>query len=107
MCNVSRDSSVGIADSLRAGRSGDGVPLPVAERFRSAAARLLALRVRILSGVWMFVLCVLCSKDKMQELGQSGQRSTAKVERFSAPSQTGRGVHPASYAVGSGSFSRR
>jgi hypothetical protein len=30
----------------------------------------------------MFVLCVLCSKDKMQELGQ---RSTAKVERKKNP----------------------
>jgi uncharacterized membrane protein len=45
----------------------------------------------------MFVLCVLYSKDKRQKPGQSGQRSTDKVQRereipvearFSAPVQT-------------------
>ena len=39
--------------------------MPVAER--STADRLLGLRVRILPGACMFVLCVLYSKDKRQK----------------------------------------
>jgi hypothetical protein len=47
----------------------------------SAAARLLGLRVRIPPRVWMFVLCVLYSKGQKAKPGQSGQRSTDKVQR--------------------------
>jgi hypothetical protein len=45
-----------------------------------AADRLLGLRVRIPPGAWMFVLCLLYSKDKRQKPGQSGQSSKDKVQ---------------------------
>ena len=56
--------------------------IPVAERSKARVYgdRLLGLRVRIPPATWMFVLCVLHSKDKRQKLGQSGQRSTDKVK---------------------------
>ena len=45
-----------------------------------AAAPLLGLRVRIPPGAWMFVLCVLYTKGQNAKPGQSGQRSTDKVQ---------------------------
>ena len=46
--------------------------IPVAERSKArvAADRLLGLRVRIPPAAWMFVLCVLYSKDKKAKPGQ-------------------------------------
>jgi hypothetical protein len=46
---------------------------PSGLRRRSAADRLLRLRVRIPPWVWMFVLCVLNSKDKRQSQDQAVQ----------------------------------
>ena len=43
----------------------------------AAGTRMLGLRTRIPPGPWMFVLY---SKDERQKPGQSGQRSTGKVE---------------------------
>ena len=69
----------------------------------------------------MLVLCVLYSTKKRQTAGQSGhrnkyRRSTNTVHRiqrkipvgvrFSAPVQTGTVAHPASFKMGTGSFSR-
>ena len=48
---------------------------PSGLRRGSAADRLLGLRVRIPPGAWMFVLCVLYTKDRRQNAGQSGQRN--------------------------------
>ena len=59
-----RNSSVGIATGY--GLDGPGIESqwPSCLRRGSAADRLLGLRVRIPPGAWMFVLCVLYSKDK-------------------------------------------
>ena len=59
------------------------------------AYHLQGLRVWIPPGVWMFVLGVLYSKDKLQKPGQSGQRSKDKVQREnkkSSPSLPPRGA---------------
>jgi hypothetical protein len=62
--------------------------------------------------------CLCCTvRTKGQKPGQSGQRSSDKVQtenktkswwgaRFSAPVQTDPGAHPASYTMGTGSLSR-
>jgi hypothetical protein len=52
---------------------------PSGLRRGSAANRLLGLRVRIPSGTWMLVLCVV-SKDKRQNAGQSRQTSSDEVQ---------------------------
>ena len=64
---VDRDGSVG--KMTRYGLDGPGIEScrprwPRGLGHRSVAARLLELRVRILPGAWMFVFCVLHSKDE-------------------------------------------
>ena len=75
---VDRDNSVGTATRYRL--DGPGIEYcpskwPSGLRRGSAAYRLLGLRVRILPEAWMFVLCVLHSKDKRQNAGQSRRRN--------------------------------
>jgi hypothetical protein len=58
-----------------------GLNPPSGLRRGSTADRLLGSRVRIPPGAWLFVLCVLYSKGQKAKPGQSGQRSTDKVQR--------------------------
>ena len=92
LIKVGWDSSVGI--TTRYGLDGPGIESrraqwPSGLRRGSAADRLLGLLVRIPSGVWMFVLCVLYSKEQKTRPGQSDQRSTDKVQRTNKKSRWG------------------
>ena len=105
------------SDSLLTGRSGDWIrrpQWPSCPRPGSAAACLLALRVRMPPGTWAFVLCWLYSKDKGRK---TGQRGTDKVQwekkkkipvgaRSFAPIQPGSGTHPTSQTMGISFLSR-
>ena len=96
---------------------------PCGLRRLSAAGHLLGLRVRIPSGAWMFALCVVKTKGKMQDNqdkrhknGWSAEYRRIQKENpgwwrgggatFSTPVQTGPGAHLASYTIGIGSLSR-
>ena len=54
---------------------------PSGLRRLSTADRLLGLRVRIPPEAWVLVLCVSYSKGQQAKPGQSGQRSTDKVQK--------------------------
>ena len=72
-------------DSLRAGRSGDRMPIPVAERSKArVCGRSLAgvAGSNPAGGMDVCVVCVLQSKRQKAKPGQSGQRSnTDKVKK--------------------------
>jgi hypothetical protein len=59
-------------------------------RRRSAAARLRGLRIRIPTGAWMFVFCMLQLGQKAKP-GQSGQSSTKYKDRTQKKSHRGYG----------------
>ena len=88
---VSQDSSVGIATCYRLDGPGVESQWPSGLRRGSAADRLLGIRVRIPLGAWMFVLCVLYSKDKRQIQDNQDKEVEIKYkkmpveDRFSAP----------------------
>jgi hypothetical protein len=89
---MSRDSSVGIAS--RSGLDGPGIescrfqwPNGLRRRF-AAAGRLLAVRIRIPPGAWMFVLCALYSKGQRQS--QDSQHKEVQI-KYREPKKKNRG----------------
>ena len=78
--HVIHSGSVGIAPCCKL--KGPGIKCrsqwPSGLRRGSAADRLLGLRVRIPPRTWMFVLCVLYSKEQKAKPGQSGQKVQIK-----------------------------
>ena len=79
---MGRDSAVGIVTGyMLEGPGIEFLPIPVAERSKARVCgrSLLGLRVRILSGAWMFVLCV-ASADKKGKMQDNQDRKTGKDE---------------------------
>ena len=111
LIDVGRGSSIGIATSN--GLDGPGIECqwPIGLRQGSAADRLLGLRVRMPPGAWMFLLCVIYSKDKKAKIHDNQDREvrvkyrqrTKNIPlgaRVSAPVHTGFGSHLASCKMG-------
>ena len=107
-----RHAGIDIATCYGLDGWGSNPPIPVAEQ-------LMGLRIRILPGALIFVLCVV-SKDKKAKCRTIKTKNEIRMKytiqenktkilvrvRFSAPVQTGPGAHPASYTTDTGSLSR-
>ena len=79
---VGRDSAVDMATCcVLDGPWIESIPVAERSKGKSAADRLLGLRVRIPPGSWMFVLCMLYSKGQKAKPGHSVKRSTDKVKK--------------------------
>jgi hypothetical protein len=101
VCSLDRDNSVGIA--TRCGLLGPGIEScrsqwPRGLRCRSAAARLLRLRVRIPPGAWMFVLCVLSEDNKAKCRTVNTKKQVWCTREFKK--SRGGFLHPSRLALG-------